>query len=139
MICTFSINQSPDLDNSIATSSTVTFSLVSTNVTDRSNNSDKTVISLVLGSNLRILSKPVIITCPLLIDVTRVIGTKIRLRGGTSTINPKILGGWLLERRVATASLTFPTWSPFGSNTPVPANRARNTRFRLEPLVVFMR
>ncbi|CAB5022198.1 unannotated protein [freshwater metagenome] len=91
------------------------------------------------GSNLRIFSKPVIITCPLSIEVTRVIGTNILLRGGTSTIIPKILGDWLLDRRVATASLTFPTWSPFGSNTPVPANLARNTRSSSFRFAIFMR
>jgi hypothetical protein len=45
------------------------------------------------GSNLRIFKSPVIITCPLSIEVTLVIGTKILLRGGTSTMKPKILGG----------------------------------------------
>jgi hypothetical protein len=73
--------------------STVTFSFVSIKVTERSSISDKIEISFVRGSNLRILSSPVIITCPLSIEVTRVIGTKIFLRGGTSTIKPKILGG----------------------------------------------
>jgi hypothetical protein len=62
-------------------------------VTDRSNISDKTEISLIRGSNLRIFRSPVIITCPLSIEVTLVIGTKILLRGGTSTMKPKILGG----------------------------------------------
>jgi hypothetical protein len=38
-------------------------------------------------------SRPVIITCPLSIDVTLVIGTKILFLGGTSTMNPKIRGG----------------------------------------------
>ncbi|CAB4807590.1 unannotated protein [freshwater metagenome] len=38
-------------------------------------------------------------------------------------------GGWLLLRKVATASRTLPTGSPFGSKTAVPARRAINTRF----------
>jgi hypothetical protein len=36
---------------------------------------------------------PVMTTVPFSIEVTRVIGIKIRRRGGTSTIKPKTLGG----------------------------------------------
>ncbi|CAB4996426.1 unannotated protein [freshwater metagenome] len=39
------------------------------------------------------LSKPVITTVPLSIEVTRVIGTKTRRRNGTSTTKPSIRGG----------------------------------------------
>ena len=67
-------------------------------------------------------------TAPDSIEVTLVIGTKTRRRRGTSTTKPRMRGGWLFARRVATASLTLPTGSPFGSKTAVPANLARNTR-----------
>ena len=81
------------------------------------------------------LTKPVITTAPDSIEVTRVMGTKTRRRKGTSTTRPRIRAGWLLERKVATASRTFPTGSPFGSNTAVPARRAINTRFITLPLI----
>ncbi len=74
-------------------------------------------------------------TAPDSIDVTRVIGTKTRRRSGTSTTRPRIRGGWLLDRKVATASRTFPTGSPLGSKTAVPARRARKTRVIPFPLM----
>ena len=80
-------------------------------------------------------TKPVIITVPLSIEVTRVIGTKTRRRIGTSTTKPRIRGWALFVRRVATASRTLPTGSPLGSNTAVPANRARKIRFNVFPLM----
>ena len=111
-------------------SSTTTASLVSINVMDLSSISPRTRTSPARVSKRRMFNNPVITTAPFSIEVTRVIGTKIRLRSGTSTTSPRILGGSLFVLRVATASRTFPTGSPFGSKTAVPARRARNTRFR---------
>ena len=51
------------------------------------------MISFVRCSNLRMLSRPVITTVPLSIEVTRVIGTKILRLGGTSIIKPSTRGG----------------------------------------------
>ncbi|CAB4840943.1 unannotated protein [freshwater metagenome] len=135
MMWTREISQSPVRFCSIAISSTRTLSPPSTIVIVRSSKSPSTSISPARVSNRRILSRPVITTAPDSIEVTRVIGTKTRRRSGTSTTNPRIRGDWLLERRVATASRTFPTGSPFGSKTAVPARRARNTRLMLFPLM----
>ena len=70
-------------------------------------------------------------TVPGSMEVIRVIGMKMRRRGGTSTINPRTLGATCPLCRVATASRTFPTWSPAGSKTAVPARRAIKTRFNV--------
>ena len=77
----------------MATSSTITVSPLSISFTERSNISALTMISFVRCSNLRMLSRPVITTVPLSIEVTRVIGTKILRRGGTSIIKPSTRGG----------------------------------------------
>ena len=126
--CTREINQSPALFDSIPRSSTITSSLPSRMTIDLLSKSPRTKCSPTRDSNLRIFTMPVMTTAPDSIEVTRVIGTNTRRRRGTSTTKPKMRGGWLLVRRVATASLTLPTGSPFGSKTAVPANLARNTR-----------
>ena len=135
MMWTRLISQSPVRFSSIAISSTRTGWPSSTSMTERSNRSPSTNISPARGSKRRMLSRPVITTAPDSMEVTRVMGTKTRRRSGTSTTKPRILGGWLLERRVATVSRTLPTGSPLGSKTAVPARRARNIRLMLFPLM----
>ena len=128
IMCTRLINQSPVRVCSIPKSSTTTGSPPSTKAIDRSSKSPKTSNSPARDSKRRILTRPVITTAPDSMEVTRVIGTKTRRRKGTSTTRPRMRAGWLFERSVATASRTFPTGSPFGSKTAVPARRAINTR-----------
>jgi len=72
------------------------------------------------------LIEPVTNKPPSSIEVTRVAGMKIRRRCGISTMKPSIRGFVLDPGLAATASRIFPTRSPFGSKTGVPASLARN-------------
>ena len=60
-------------------------------------------------------------------DVTRVIGRKMRRRPGTSITRPSTRGASRPMRSVTTTSRTRPTWSPIGSKTAVSARRAMKT------------
>ena len=101
-------NQSPRRFCSIAISSITTRSPVSLRLIARSRNSPSTRSSPGRCWKRRTFSRPVITTVPGSIEVTRVIGMKIRRRGGTSTISPRMRGAEPVCR-VAIASRTFPT------------------------------
>src|SRR5689334_4878999 len=74
------------------------------------------------------LTSPDVCTWPLSTLVTRVIGTKTRLRPSTSTTRPRTRGWRPSVRRVTTTSRTLPTWSPRGSKIGNPTRRATKTR-----------
>src|SRR5689334_19520904 len=61
-------------------------------------------------------------------EITRVIGTKIRRRPNTSATRPSTRGWLTSERTAATRSRTLPTWSPWGSKIGRPTSRAAYTR-----------
>ena len=114
---------------SIATSTTVAASPLSTIVTERSSISASTRVSPGRLSKRRRLTVPVVSTTASgSIDVTRPIGTKMRLRLEISTAIPSTRGASRPVRRATTTSRTRPTWSPSGSNTGSPATRATKTR-----------
>jgi hypothetical protein len=85
--------------------------------------SASTRVSLARCSNRRRSSRPVNTTEPASKLRTRVIGMNTRRRGCTSTTKPCTRGG-RGPGSVTTASRIRPIWSPFGSNTGVPASRA---------------
>ena len=66
-------------------------------------------------------ARPVVMTEPDSIAVTRVSGRKTRLRGPTSTTKPMTLASDF-SRKMTTTSWILPTWSPKGSKTLVPAS-----------------
>ena len=113
---------------SIATSSTVTLSPVSTSCTRRSSSSPRTRVSAARRSKRRMLTTPVVMTWPGSTAVTRVMGRNIRRRIGTSTTRPFTRAGRSPVRRMdTTTSRMRPTWSPPGSKTVTPARRAMKT------------
>ena len=75
------------------TSSRVTVVSSSTKVTGESSSSPTTSSSPGRCSNRRRLSRPLTTTPPASIEVTRVMGTKMRRRGWTSSTSPMIRGG----------------------------------------------
>ena len=79
-------------------------------------------------SKRRRFSRPLTTTPPASIEVTRVIGTKMRRRGCTSSTRPMMRGGRGAARSVATTSRILPSWSPLGSKTEAPVRRAMKTR-----------
>ena len=87
-----------------------------------------TRVSVGRCSKRRMFTRPVVITWPLSMWVTRVIGTKIERRPKTSTTRPSTRGGRSPGRSTATRSRILPTWSPAGSNTGSPDRRAAKTR-----------
>jgi len=97
-------------------------------VTLRSSSSARTSVSLGRCSNRRMLTSPVVITCPASSEVTRVMGTNTRRRPGTSATSPITRGRRVVELNVTTTSRTRPTGSPNGSKTRSPARRAQKTR-----------
>ena len=99
----------------------------SSSVTVRSSSSPSTSVSVGRCSKRRMLTRPVVMTWPASMEVTRVIGTKIRRRPGTSTTRPRTRGASWPMRSETTTSRTRPTWSPVGSNTAMPARRAMKT------------
>ena len=113
---------------STAMSSTETCSPTAISSTVRSRISAVTSVSFGRCSKRRRFTVPVTMIWPVSILVTLVIGTKMRLRGCTSTTRPVSLGGLLPLRSTTMASRTLPSWSPLGSNTPIPAKRAKKTR-----------
>jgi hypothetical protein len=106
------------------TSSTTADVPSSSSVTVRSSISPSTRVSVGRCWNRRMLTRPVVMTWPASIEVTRVIGTKMRRRPGTSTTRPSTRGSSGPSRRDTTTSRTRPTWSPIGSKSGVPARRA---------------
>ena len=84
--------------------------------------------SLVRCSKRRMLTSPVVMTCPPSTEVTRVIGTKTRRRPGTSTTRPMTRGRRREAPKVTTTSRTRPTWSPSGSKTLRLVRRPTKTR-----------
>jgi len=109
------------------TSSTTAADPSSSTVTVRSSSSPSTSVSVGRCWKRRMLTSPVVMTWPESMDVTRVIGTKIRRRPGTSTTRPSTRGSSWPIRNETTTSRTRPTWSPAGSNSGVPARRAMKT------------
>ena len=122
----WSTSQSPVRCCAIDTSSMVTSPEPSLSWTRRSSSSPSTTDSMARCSNRRMLTRPVLITCPASILVTRVSGRNTRRRPGTSTTRPTARGA-PLARTSTTTSRTRPTWSPIGSKTTVPARRATKT------------
>src|SRR4051794_8067143 len=120
------ITQSPLRWSSIATSSMLATPDPSRNSTVRSSSSPTARVSNARCSNRRMFTRPVEMTCPESIDVTRVRGRNTRRRLPTSTTSPTARGA-PLRRTSTTTSRTRPTWSPRGSNTLVPARRATKT------------
>ncbi len=113
---------------SIATSSTTATPLPSRSWTTRSSSSASTRVSAARCSNRRMLTRPVVMTWPPSMLVTRVIGRKTRRRPGTSTTRPMACGRARPGRKTTTTSRTRPTWSPCGSKTARPDMRATKTR-----------
>ena len=99
---------------SIATSSTTARPEPSLNWTSRSRISPSTMVSDGRFSKRRMLSRPVVMTWPLAIAVTRVSGMKTRRLPVTSTTSPTA-DGWPRRRKTTTTSCTLPTRSPIGS------------------------
>ena len=94
----------------------------------RSNSSAITSVSMARRSNRRMLTRPVVMTCPASTLVTRVIGTNTRRRPATSTTRPITRGALRRGLKCTTTSETRPTGSARGSNTLSPARRATKTR-----------
>jgi len=111
----------------IATSSTTTWPLPSRMVTVRSRISASTRVSEGRCSKRRMLTTPVVMTCPPSMLVTRPMGRNTRRRPGTSTTRPTARGAIRPARNTTTMSLTRPTWSPCGSKTARPDRRAMKT------------
>jgi len=108
---------------SIATSSMLARPEPSRNVTTRSRSWETTSVSLARCSKRRMFTRPVVMTAPGSIPVTRVSGTNTRRRPLTSTTSPTARGA-PLSGISTTTSCTLPTSSPMGSKTDVPARRA---------------
>ena len=72
-------------------------------VTTRSKSSESTRVSMGRCVKDRMLSRPVVMTEPDSIEVTRVSGRKTRLRGPTSTTNPMTLASDF-SRKMTTTS-----------------------------------
>ena len=72
-------------------------------VTTRSKSSDSTRVSMGRCVNERMLSRPVVMTDPASMDVTRVSGRNTRLRGPTSTTKPMTLASDF-SRKMTTTS-----------------------------------
>ena len=113
---------------SIATSKTTPSTPVLRTFTLRSSIWPTTRVSVERFSKRRMFSRPVVITWPASMLVTRVIGAKIWRRPNTSTTRPTTRGCRTSDRSTTTTSRTLPTWSPWGSNTGSPARRAAKTR-----------
>ena len=89
-----------------------------------SNSSPTTSVSVERCSKRRMLSSPVVYTCPASTLVTLVIGTKMRRRPKTSATMPSTRGWLDSDRRATTRSRTLATWSPWGSKIGSPISRA---------------
>ena len=112
----------------MATSKTTPSTPVLRTFTLRSSIWPTTRVSVERFSKRRMFSRPVVITWPASMLVTRVIGAKIWRRPNTSTTRPTTRGWRTSDRSTTTTSRTLPTWSPWGSNTGSPASRAAKTR-----------
>ena len=111
---------------SMATSRMVTRPEPSRRVTTRSSSSPTTRVSALRCSKRRILTRPVVMTWPGLMAVTRDRGRKTRRRPETSMTKPTARGSPRMRMRTMT-SWTLPTGSPIGSKTVVSTRRATKT------------
>ena len=101
--CSVEITQSLGRRWRIATSRMRTWPEPSFIVTTRSKSSESTSVSMGRCVNERMLSRPVVMTEPDSIAVTRVSGRKTRLRGPTSTTKPMTLASDF-SRKMTTTS-----------------------------------
>ena len=129
-------SQSPRLFFSMAKSSMVASPEPSKSVTLRPRISAMARTSWPRCEKRRRSIKPLVISWPGAIAVTRVTGRKTLLRPEISITKPVARGGKVLRYAIRT-SMTFPTRSPSGSKTPQPANRATKTLVALTEITLF--